>query len=183
MNNLKCLYLIVLGGFFCLFSTNVNAQRQRDNPNTIDTTLQNDSFRTLQWVADSLAKAIVEKRPNGVVSLYPGAGIYIKYSLIVAPDIPNGTVISRYTFYKLKLAKKHQRIKKDLKKAGLSLNKASLDRIEIDTGVSERKIVYCRIRVHFKRNKQRFFIEANGIQMNEQWFIIDGFNVEREEDI
>jgi len=181
MNKLTWLYCILIFGFLNFIPNSVYAQRE--NPSTIDTTVQNDSFRTLQWVADSLAKAIVEKKSNAVLGLYPGAGIYIKYSQIVAPDIPNGTVVSRYTFYKLKLSKKHQRIKKDLKKAGLTLNKASLDRIDIDTGVSDRKIIYCRIRVHFKRNKQRFFIEANGIQINNQWFIIDGFNVEREEDI
>lgn len=180
MNRLNWFYIIVLFGFLALLPN--SAKAQKENPSTIDTTIQNDSFRTLQWVADSLSKAIVEKKANATLSLYPGAGIYIKYSRIVAPEIPTGTVVSRYTFYKIKLAKKHQRIKKDLKKAGLTLNKATLDRIEIDSGVSERKIVYCRVRVHFKREKKRFFIEANGIQINNQWFIIDGFNVERKED-
>ncbi len=149
----------------------------------IDTTLQQDSFRTLDWMADSVSKAIMSKKQDGVVSLYPGAGIYLKYGRIVAPEIPFGSSISRYSYFKLRLAKNHKKLQKSLKKAGLSFNKVEFDRVEIDTGTNEQSIVFCKIRSYYKRNKARFFVETYGIMIDKQWFLIDGFNLERKEDI
>ncbi len=161
--------------FILVFSSPFVAKSQAQKQ---DTTIQLDTFRTLQWLADSLAKSIPQKKADGLMHLYPSLGLFIKYSKKVAPELATPSVIGRYGFYRTQLLKKHQKMHKELKKMGYSFNKIEINEIKTDTGLAARNIAYCIIEINYIRNNKHFAISIDGINIENQWFLIDGFKIE-----
>ena len=175
MNN-KLVSLLVL--LFLLISQPSFAQNKNKQPE-LDTLAQNDSFRTLNWLADTFSKAVMQRKSNEIVALLPNYGTYLKYSRQIAPGLSNGTRSARYIYFKGRFAKKHKKLRKQMSKEGLSFTKAEIQKVKADSATNADSIAFCKLRVYYKRRKHKFFVECHGIKINNQWFLLDGFSFER----
>ena len=165
--------------FVLLLTSQVMFGQNKNKQPDLDTLVQNDSFRTLDWLADTFSKSVMLKKSNEIVGLLPSFGTYLKYSRKIAPSLSNGTRSARYIYFKSRFAKKHKKLRKQMSKEGLSFTKAVIQEIKADSGISEDSISFCKLRVYYKRKKHKFLVECHGIKINNQWFLLDGFTFER----
>ena len=170
--------LLVLGFLFLMSATDISAQKKK-NEVDLDTIVQQDSFRNINWMTDSFSIAIMQRKPAALLSLLPKYGIYLKYSKQVAPGLSNGTRSARYIYFRSRISKKHKKLRKKMKKEGLSFTKSEIQQLEVDSATNQDSITYCKIRVYYKRRKNKFFVECHGIKINNQWFLLDGFFFDR----
>lgn len=173
----KLIYIFICSFLCFVFPQSVKAQKNKKQE--LDTTVQTDGFRTINWLADSFSKAITEKKSNGLLSLFPQFGTFLRYSNKIAPNISSATSSTRYIFYKSKLIKRHKKLRKQMKREGLSFNKAEVQLVKADSGMTKDSISFCKIRVHYKRRKTKYLVECYGIKINDQWFLLDGFTLAR----
>jgi len=171
--------LVSLLVFFFFITTQAVYGQNKNKQVELDTVAQNDSFRTLEWLVDTFSKAVMIKKSNEIVGLLPSYGTYLKYSRKIAPALSNGTRSARYIYFKSRIAKKHKKLRKRMSKDGLSFVKAEIQEVKADSGINEDSISYCKLRVYYKKRKNKFFVECHGIQINNQWFLLDGFSFER----
>jgi hypothetical protein len=164
------IFLFTLVGFLSAQSTNRIPK---------DTMPQNDSFRTIQWMADSFARAIMKKKPAAMLSLFPQFGTYSRYHRKMAPEINMANRASKYVYFKSRLVRKQKKLRKQMKKEGLSFSRAQIQKVEVDSGMTKDSIFFCKVRVYYKKRKNKFLVECHGIRINDQWFLLDGFLFDR----
>lgn len=146
-----------------------------------DTMPQNDSFRTIQWMADSFAHAITKKKPTAMLSLFPKFGTYLRYHRKMVPEMNMANRSSKYVFFKSRLVRKQKKLRKGMKKEGLSFSKAEIQKVEVDSGMTKDSVEFCKVRVYYKKKRNKFLVECHGIKINGQWFLLDGFLFDRRE--
>ena len=144
-----------------------------------DTMPQNDSFRTIQWMADSFAIAITKKKPNAILSLFPRFGTFLRYHRTLLPEMNMPNRATKYLAFKSSLVRKQKRMRKDMKIASLSFSRAVVQKVKVDSSMTKDSIVFCKVRVYYKKRKTKFLVECHGIKINNQWFLLDGFLFDR----
>ena len=174
-NKLVSIFIL---SFLCLCCTqSINAQSKKKVE--LDTTVQSDEFRTINWLGDSFSQAITEKKSNGLLSLFPQFGTFLRYSKKMSPDVSPATSSTRYIYYKSRIVKRHKKLRKQMKREGVSFSKAEVQLIKLDSGLTKDSISFCKIRVHYKKKKTKYLVECYGIKINNQWFLLDGFTLSR----
>lgn len=154
----------------------LNAQTNRVPSDTIP---QNDSFRTINWMADSFAKAIMKKKPTAMLSLFPKFGTFLRYHRTLVPEMNMANRATKYVSFKGRLIRKHTKLRKQMKKEGVSFSKAEIQKVKVDSSMTKDSIEFCKVRVYYKKKRYKFLIECHGIKINDQWFLLDGFLFDR----